>query len=121
MVHLCFPRQPSVFPRRFHCTHNLAQACVEERKCKNYWTGRGVNVTVATSTWAGSTSSSVPSRARCMTALVSLSAMGQLAANRSSFDVRNYGFKRLSDLVRTAGDNFKLERREGRLYVKRLR
>lgn len=50
-----------------------------------------------------------------------LQEVGQIAGNRSSFDVRNYGFKRLSDLVRAAGDNFKLERREGRLYVKRLR
>jgi uncharacterized LabA/DUF88 family protein len=50
-----------------------------------------------------------------------LQEVGQIAGNRSSFDVRNYGFKRLSDLVRAAGDNFKLERREGRLYVRRLR
>ena len=52
---------------------------------------------------------------------VSLSAMGQLAANRSSFDVRNYGYKRLSDLIQ-AVPNFSTERREdGRLFVKRLR
>ncbi|WP_298810079.1 NYN domain-containing protein [uncultured Sphingomonas sp.] len=51
---------------------------------------------------------------------VSLSAMGQLAANRSSFDVRNYGFKRLSDLVESV-PNFQIERREGRALVKRLR
>jgi uncharacterized protein (TIGR00288 family) len=50
-----------------------------------------------------------------------LQEVGQIAGNRSSFDVRNYGFKRLSDLVRTLGDNFKLERREGELYVRRLR
>jgi hypothetical protein len=50
-----------------------------------------------------------------------LQEVGQIAGNRSSFDVRNYGFKRLSDLMRAAGDNFKLERREGRLYVKRVR
>ena len=48
--------------------------------------------------------------------------MGQIAGNRSSFDVRNHGFKRLSDLMKAAGDNFKLERRDGnQLYVKRLR
>ncbi len=48
--------------------------------------------------------------------------VGQIAGNRSSFDVRNHGFKRLSDLMRSAGDNFKLERRDnGQLYVKRLR
>jgi uncharacterized protein (TIGR00288 family) len=47
---------------------------------------------------------------------------GQIAGNRSSFDVRNHGFKRLSDLIQAAGDNFKLERRHGnQLYVKRLR
>lgn len=51
---------------------------------------------------------------------VSLSAMGQLAANRSSFDVRNYGFKRLSDLVESV-PNFQIERRDGRALVKRLR
>lgn len=48
--------------------------------------------------------------------------VGQIAGNRSSFDVRNHGFKRLSDLVEAARDNFKLERRHGnQLYVKRLR
>ena len=52
---------------------------------------------------------------------VSLSAMGQLAANRSSFDARNYGYRRLADLIE-AVPNFQTERREGgRLYVKRLR
>lgn len=48
--------------------------------------------------------------------------VGQIAGNRSSFDVRNHGFKRLSDLMRAAGDNFKMERRDdNQLYVKRLR
>ena len=52
---------------------------------------------------------------------VSLSGMGQLAGNRSSFDARNYGFKRLSDLIE-AVPNFSTERREdGRLFVKRVR
>jgi uncharacterized protein (TIGR00288 family) len=52
---------------------------------------------------------------------VSLSAMGQLAANRSSFDVRNYGYKRLSDLI-GAVPNFQTEVREGgRSFVKRVR
>jgi len=50
-----------------------------------------------------------------------LQEVGQIAGNRSSFDVRNHGFKRLSDLMRAAGDNFKLERRDNQLYVKRLR
>ena len=51
-----------------------------------------------------------------------LQEVGQLAGNRSSFDVRNHGFKRLSELVRAASENFKLERRaDGQLYVKRLR
>ena len=50
-----------------------------------------------------------------------LQQVGQIAGNRSSFDVRNYGFKSLSDLFRSL-DNFKLERREGnQIYVKRLR
>jgi uncharacterized protein (TIGR00288 family) len=51
-----------------------------------------------------------------------LQEVGQIAGNRSSFDVRNHGFKRLSDLMQAAGDHFKLERRDGnQLYVKRLR
>ena len=51
-----------------------------------------------------------------------LQEVGQIAGNRSSFDVRNHGFKRLSDLLKAAGDNFQLERRDGnQLYVKRLR
>ncbi len=49
-----------------------------------------------------------------------LSEVGQLAGNRSSFDVRNYGFSRLSDLVK-ASPNFLTEEREGTLFVKRLR
>jgi hypothetical protein len=49
-----------------------------------------------------------------------LQEVGQIAGNRSSFDVRNYGFKRLSDLVRTIG-NFELRRRDNQLYGKRLR
>ena len=48
--------------------------------------------------------------------------VGQIAGNRSSFDVRNHGFKRLSDLMQAASDNFKLTRKDdGQLYVKRLR
>ncbi|WP_203310014.1 MULTISPECIES: NYN domain-containing protein [Sphingomonas] len=51
----------------------------------------------------------------------SLSAMGQLAGNRSSFDVRNYGYRRLSDLIQ-AVPNFQSERRDdGRVFVKRVR
>ena len=50
-----------------------------------------------------------------------LQQVGQIAGNRSSFDARNYGFKRLSDLFASLG-NFKLERRDGnQIYVKRLR
>ncbi len=52
---------------------------------------------------------------------VSLSEMGQIAANRSSFDARNYGFNHLSDLIQSV-PNFATERRaDGRLFVKRLR
>lgn len=50
-----------------------------------------------------------------------LQEVGQIAGNRSSFDVRNYGYKRLSDLMRAASENFKLERRDNQLYVKRVR
>lgn len=51
----------------------------------------------------------------------SLSAVGKIAGNRSSFDVRNYGFSRLSEMFEAA-PNFTTERREnGQIYVKRLR
>jgi len=50
-----------------------------------------------------------------------LSTVGQLAGNRSSFDTRNYGYKRLSDLIEKV-PNFKSERREGgQVYIKRVR
>ena len=52
---------------------------------------------------------------------VNLSELGERAGNRSSFDARNYGYKRLADLIE-AVPNFQTERREGgRIYVKRLR
>jgi len=51
---------------------------------------------------------------------VSLSAMGQLAGNRSSFDTRNYGYQRLSDLIQ-AVPNFQSERRPDGVFVKRVR
>jgi hypothetical protein len=50
----------------------------------------------------------------------SLSEVGNIAGNRSSFDVRNHGFKRLSDLFR-ADDHFRVEERGGHLVVKRVR
>ena len=51
----------------------------------------------------------------------SLSEVGQLAGNRSSFDARNYGYSRLSELAE-AIPNFQTERREdGSLHVKRVR
>ena len=50
-----------------------------------------------------------------------LSEVGQRAGNRSSFDTRNYGYSRLSDLI-DASPNFKSERREnGVIWVKRQR
>ena len=52
---------------------------------------------------------------------VSLTAMGQLAANRSSFDTRNYGYRSLADLIESV-PNFQIDRREGgRSFVRRLR
>ena len=52
---------------------------------------------------------------------VSLSALGRRAGNRSSFDARNYGFSRLSELIE-AVPNFQTERREGgETFVKRVR
>lgn len=50
-----------------------------------------------------------------------LQQVGQIAGNRSSFDVRNYGFKSLSEMFGTLG-NFAVERRgDNQVYVKRLR
>ncbi|ALE16493.1 hypothetical protein AMC99_01198 [Altererythrobacter epoxidivorans] len=50
-----------------------------------------------------------------------LQEVGQIAGNRSSFDVRNYGFKRLSELV-AAIDRFELKRGpDNQMYVRRLR
>lgn len=50
-----------------------------------------------------------------------LQQVGQIAGNRSSFDVRNYGFKSLSEMFGTL-DNFAVERRsDNQVYVKRLR
>jgi hypothetical protein len=48
---------------------------------------------------------------------VGLSSLGQRAANRSSFDVRNYGFKRLSDLV-DAIPAMDVKRRENNILVR---
>jgi uncharacterized protein (TIGR00288 family) len=51
----------------------------------------------------------------------SLSEVGKLAGNRSSFDARSYGYARLADMIE-AIPNFQTERREnGALFVKRLR
>lgn len=50
-----------------------------------------------------------------------LSEVGERAGNRSSFDTRNYGVSRLSDLIATL-PNFVTEKREdGSMWVKRLR
>jgi hypothetical protein len=50
-----------------------------------------------------------------------LQEIGQIAGNRSSFDVRNHGFKRLSDLIR-ASEQFELKRNaQGQPVVRRLR
>jgi hypothetical protein len=51
----------------------------------------------------------------------SLSEVGKIAGNRSSFDVRNYGFSRLSEMFEEV-PNFQTKRDEnGQLFVKRLR
>jgi len=49
-----------------------------------------------------------------------LSELGQRAANRSSFDARSYGFARLSDLLESL-PNFVVEKRDGGVFVKRMR
>ncbi len=50
----------------------------------------------------------------------SLSEIGKRASARSSFDARSYGFQRLADLVQSLAQ-FQTERRDGDLFVKRLR
>jgi len=51
----------------------------------------------------------------------SLSEVGKLAGNRSSFDARNYGYSRLSELIEEL-PNFQVERRDdGAIFVKRVR
>lgn len=50
----------------------------------------------------------------------SLSEVGQRASNRSSFDTRNYGFSRLSDLLE-AVPGFVVDRRDNGAYVRRSR
>jgi uncharacterized protein (TIGR00288 family) len=51
----------------------------------------------------------------------SLSEVGRRAGNRSSFDARNYGFSRLSELIE-AIPNFTTEKRDGgAVFVKRVR
>ena len=51
----------------------------------------------------------------------SIRAVGQRAGNRSSFDTRNYGYARLSELIE-AVPNFVTEKREGgAVYIKRVR
>ena len=50
-----------------------------------------------------------------------LQEVGQIAGNQSSFDVRNYGYKRLSELMR-ASERFEMKRgANNQLLVKRLR
>ena len=50
----------------------------------------------------------------------SISEIGRRAGNRSSFDARNYGYSRLSELIQ-AIPNFQVETRDGAVFVKRLR
>ncbi len=49
-----------------------------------------------------------------------ISEVGQRAANQSSFDTRNYGFTRFSELL-AAIPNFQVEKRTGGTFVKRVR
>ncbi|MEG3122600.1 NYN domain-containing protein [Sphingomonas sp. GB1N7] len=50
----------------------------------------------------------------------SVSEVGRIAGNRSSFDVRSYGFAKLGDLIATLPE-FRSEVQDGRTYVKRVR
>jgi hypothetical protein len=50
-----------------------------------------------------------------------LSEVGQRAGNRSSFDARNYGYSRLSDLMKDVPQFAVETRSDNQQYVKRLR
>lgn len=50
----------------------------------------------------------------------SVSEVGKIAGNRSSFDVRNYGFARLGDLLRKL-EQFEVRDKAGQQMVRRLR
>ncbi|MEJ7935578.1 NYN domain-containing protein [Sphingobium sp. AN558] len=52
---------------------------------------------------------------------VALGPVGQRVGNRSSFDVRNYGFKRLSDLVQAIPEFITEIREGGQTWIKRVR
>ncbi|MGB3471967.1 MAG: NYN domain-containing protein [Erythrobacter sp.] len=61
------------------------------------------------------------SEAKSVGGYARLSQVGQIAGNRSSFDVRNYGFKSLKDMFESF-DSFAVETREdNQVFVKRLR
>ena len=61
------------------------------------------------------------SEAKTEGGFASLSQVGQIAGNRSSFDVRNHGFKSLTEMVESFG-SFAVERRDGgHVWIKRLR
>jgi NYN domain/OST-HTH/LOTUS domain len=49
----------------------------------------------------------------------SISEVGRRAGNRSSFDARNYGHSRLSELI-AAIPNFQTEKRDGEMFVRRV-
>jgi len=49
-----------------------------------------------------------------------LGEVGKLAGNRSSFDARNYGFKRLSDMFEKL-PQFETRREAGQIWVRRVR
>lgn len=50
----------------------------------------------------------------------SLSEVGKIANNRSSFDARNYGFKRLIDLIK-ADDHFSVKMINNQPWIRRVR
>jgi len=51
----------------------------------------------------------------------SLDDIGRRAGNRSSFDVRNYGFSRLAELIDAIPNFTKEIREDGKVFVKRIR
>ncbi|HAU21424.1 MAG TPA: hypothetical protein DCS24_02340 [Erythrobacter sp.] len=105
----------------------LRMACTRFIDVAKLVTGDAIDATAADSAGSGVDQELIELLGRAWKAssrddegFAKLQEVGQIAGNRSSFDVRNYGFKRLSELIQSL-DRFDLKRGEdGQVYVRRL-